>query len=88
MKLRIEPSDGMSTHGTKVYLDDLEVTGVTGLTLTAKVNDVWKATIDMNVVVDSLTVDATTLANETRIYRSATRWELVKAIFRNHVPRR
>lgn len=59
MKLRIEPADSMSTHGTKVYLDDVEVTGVTGLTLVAKVNDVWQATLDLNVVVDSLTVDAT-----------------------------
>jgi hypothetical protein len=82
MKLRIEPSLGMATQGTAVYLDDTPIRGVTGITLQAKVNDVWRCTLDMNVIVDGLTVDATTLVNETRIYRSASRWELFKAMLR------
>lgn len=37
------------THGTKVMSDDgAELTGVTGITLTAGLDDVWRANVELN----------------------------------------
>ena len=80
MKLRIEPVDSISTKGTKVYLDDVELKGVTGIALEGKVNDIWRCSIDMHVVVEGMQVDTTVIANEVRTYRKASRWELLKAM--------
>lgn len=82
MRLRIEPAEGERTCGTRVYLDDVEITGITGLTLEAKVGELWRCTMDMNVIVDGFQVDTTTLANEVRVYRQASRRELLKALMR------
>lgn len=85
MRLKLEPAEGLSTKGTKVFLDGVEITGVTGINLDARVNDVWRCTLDLHVIVDGFQVDTTTIANEVRTYRKANRWELLKALFQRHV---
>lgn len=37
------------THGTQVWVGDTRLNGVTGITLRADLNDVWRATIECHV---------------------------------------
>lgn len=80
--VRIEPGEGSSTRGTKVFLDGLEIEAVTSIHLTAEVNDVWRCTLEFITDVEGFQVETTGIANQARTYRKASRWELMKALFR------
>lgn len=57
-RITIIPGGGMSTQGTEVYVDGLKLEGVTGITLVAKLNDVWRCTIEMAVAPEDLELGA------------------------------
>jgi hypothetical protein len=48
----------MSTNGTEVYVDGLKLEGVTGITLVAKLHDVWRCTIEMAIAPEDIDLGA------------------------------
>lgn len=75
--VRIEidaPRNGMHrTQGTRVFVGDVEVTRVTGITLRADVDGVWRATIECipqlpDHIVAEYARDVTTLGSNDREY--------------------
>lgn len=80
-KLKVVPGDGKSTQGTEIYIDGVKVESCTGLTLVAQTNALWHATLELNVMVEGFQIDHTGLDLTSRMYRKASRWELLKALF-------
>ena len=58
-RLRIQ-SQGPSTHGSRIFLDDFEVHGVTKVVLTAERDDLWR--LDLSVITDGTFVDVENFA--------------------------
>jgi hypothetical protein len=56
------------TQGTKVFAGDTELTGITRIELTADVNDVWRARIDV-------TIQPPIELNALSIVHYPTRWQ-------------
>lgn len=72
----------VKASGTKVYAaDGTEIQGITSITLTAKVGDIWRATIECMVTVGEMTaeLDVTALADTSRVYE-----DIAEAIRRNN----
>lgn len=80
-KLKVVPGDGITTMGTEVFIDGVKVESATGLTLVAQTNSLWHATLEFNVTVEGFQIDQTGLDLTSRMYRKASRWELLKALF-------
>ena len=64
------------TQGTRVFVGGVRMLGVTGITLRADVNDVWRATIECTPslpdhIVAEYVRDATNLASTEREYELA-----------------
>jgi hypothetical protein len=78
--LRIVPAtrDGEGatpTRGTHVFAGDTQIRGVTGITLRADVNDVWRATIECNVKPPAeLLAQARVVLINTPWWRRALHW--------------
>lgn len=49
-----EEEGATSTMGTKVYVGEEEVHGIVGVTITGKVDDVWRATIEVIIQPEDL----------------------------------
>lgn len=59
------------TQGTKLFVGDTEVKGVTRIELIAEVNDIWRARIDVNIQAPA---DLTALA----VFHRPTFWQYLK----------
>lgn len=76
--LRIIPyveGDGpQRTQGTMVLVGDQEINGVTGITLRADVNDLWRATIECHVLPPELAATGLFVTERRSLYRRIADW--------------